>query len=64
MNTETCELCIALQNIKEVNNLICNTKLYETENFVIVPSIGPLIAGQARQFLLVEFFYASFNILA
>jgi ATP adenylyltransferase len=41
-----CELCFAVKNCRESNSLLFNTLLYESKNFVIIPSIGPLFEDQ------------------
>jgi diadenosine tetraphosphate (Ap4A) HIT family hydrolase len=38
-----CELCDA---VKDGGALIENTLLYESENFIVTPSIGPIVTGQ------------------
>jgi diadenosine tetraphosphate (Ap4A) HIT family hydrolase len=42
----TCEICLAISNSLEADHKIWNTKLHENENFIILPTIGPLIEGQ------------------
>lgn len=47
MDNNSCDLCSANINSKELDHFIWNTILYESDNFIIVPSIGPLVVGQA-----------------
>ncbi len=44
---DNCEICIAIRNSSESSRKIWNTRLFESDNFLILPSIGPLIGGQA-----------------
>lgn len=46
MSSNSCEICSAIINSRETNHEIWNTKLHETNNFIILPTIGPLIDGQ------------------
>jgi ATP adenylyltransferase len=46
MISQSCELCSAIIDSKKANRKIWNTTLYETQNFLIIPSIGPLVLGQ------------------
>ncbi len=40
-----CELCNAIKDSSSLNPKIWNTPLYETDSFIILPSIGPLVSG-------------------
>lgn len=40
-----CKLCTALKDANSTNPSLWNKKLYETESFVILPTIGPFVQG-------------------
>jgi len=42
----TCEICFAVHDASLFSHQTWNTKLYENETFVVLPSVGPLIEGQ------------------
>src|SRR4051812_41060660 len=48
MREQNCRLCNAIQNPFSSGELrACDTVLFKTKNFVLLPSIGPLVRGHA-----------------
>lgn len=47
MIIDTCEICLAVENSLETDKKLWNTSLHENATFIILPSLGPLIEGQA-----------------
>lgn len=41
-----CQLCFAIENSESSESHLENTLLYETKNFSVLPSVGPLVVGQ------------------
>src|SRR5436190_19424259 len=41
----TCEICVALNDAAREDRKLCNTPLKESEHFIILPCLGPLVKG-------------------